>query len=167
MGLCHRNLSLENVRLRASYCALTDLGSCLRIAPGGLLPPHMVAGGNPRYIPPEVVRTEPSFDAYAADLWASGIILCGMLLGTEAPFVWASSQDRRYLEICVNGNLKGMVAASKHTTKAITDEGVDLMQNMLRANPSERLTLEETMQHPWLQGETQAPDFPTPVARKK
>jgi len=173
--MCHRNLSLENVHLRgASHCALAELGSCLRMPSAenndAALPPHMVVGGNPRYIPPEVIRTEPSFDVYAADLWASGIILCGMLFGIEAPFVWASPQDRRYMEICVNGNLKGLVSSRNFgaaSSVVVSDDGIDLIQNMLRSSPSERLTLEQTMQHPWLQGETAVPDFPVPVTRKR
>jgi serine/threonine protein kinase len=133
----------------------------------------MVVGGNPRYIPPEVVRTEPSFDAYAADLWAAGIALCRMLFGTDAPFVWASPQDARYTEICVKGNLQGL--ASNQNSKfgmrpdgdRISAEGIDLIQSMLRANPVDRLSLEHTMQHSWLQGETAVPNFPTPVMKKR
>jgi serine/threonine protein kinase len=96
-----------------------------------------------------------------------------MLFGTDAPFVWASPQDARYMEICVKGNLQGL--ASNQSSKFgmrpegdhISAEGIDLIQNMLRANPADRLNLEQTMQHPWLQGEMAVPDFPTPLMKKR
>jgi serine/threonine-protein kinase Chk2 len=124
----------------------------------------MAAGGNPRFMPPEVVNAQ-AFGGFAADLWATGIILCGMLFGTEAPFVWASPQDRRFVEICVKGNVKE-VAVHKWNS-SVSDDALDLIQNMLRANPEERLTLEQCVQHPWLKGETVVPQFPTPIMRKR
>jgi serine/threonine protein kinase len=120
-----------------------------------------------------VVRTQV-FDGHAADLWASGIMLCQMVFGIEAPFVWASAEDRRFMEICVNGNLVDIVQrwhmANPHKrTKATppSQEVLDLIQNMLRANPQDRFTLEQCFQHVWLQGDTVAPTFPTPVMRKR
>ena len=32
----------------------------------------------------------------------------------------------------------------------ISDAAMDLLQNMLRANPSQRLTIEEIRHHPWM-----------------
>mmetsp|Transcript_26254 Transcript_26254/g.37309 ORF Transcript_26254/g.37309 Transcript_26254/m.37309 type:complete len:153 (-) Transcript_26254:171-629(-) len=133
-----------------------------------MLSPTMAAGTHPRYLPPEVVRTE-SFDGYAADLWAAGIMLCGMLFGTEAPFVWASPEDKRYQEICVNGNLKELYAKwevhnphKKAKATHVSEEALDLAQSMLRADPEKRLTLDEVIEHPWLQMETEEPKFTVP-----
>jgi serine/threonine protein kinase len=40
--------------------------------------------GKPNYISPEVVLNMESFDGFAADLWACGIILFIMLVGMPA-----------------------------------------------------------------------------------
>jgi len=156
VGLCHRNLSLENVLLSGSDCMITSLGSCLRIDEKGLLKPEFAFGATPKYLAPEIVKSTP-FDGYAADLWAVGVMLCGMLFGTDAPFAWASHEDRRFVEISVKGNLKGLstkweVTNPNKKAKAtpVSDDALDLIQNVLRAEPSDRLTLQQVLEHPWV-----------------
>jgi serine/threonine protein kinase len=132
-----------------------------------LLQPQATAGvGNPRYLAPEIVKGEV-FDGHAVDLWAAGVMLCGMLFGTEAPFVWASPDDRRFKEICVKGNLQGISLKwevdhphKRAKAEPVSDDALNLIQNMLWADPQERLTLEAVMEHPWVTAQSEAPLMP-------
>lgn len=154
---------MENILLCGSDCMITDLSSCLRIDGKGLLKPEYAFGAKPKYLAPEVVKNE-AFDGYAADLWAVGVILCGMLFGTDAPFVWASQEDRRYVEICVKGNLRDLSSKwevtnpnKKAKATPVSDDALDLVQNILRAEPQDRLSLEQVKEHPWVLAKATAP----------
>jgi len=152
VGICHRNINLTTIQLHGDNCAITELSSCLILDDNNknqscLLPPQWAHGGNPRYIPPEVVLLQ-DFDGYAADLWAAGVCLWQMVEGIEAPFVWASMEDARYRQL--------------QETKMTKNEGIwNLLQGMLQANPSERWTsLEQIWQQDWMQcTDTRAPSF--------
>ena len=146
---------------------ISDLGSCLRIDPSAKLKSSYAFGGNPKYLAPEVVKGE-DFDGLMADIWSIGVMLCGMLFGTDAPFVWASSEDRRFVEICIKGNLKELsnkwdVSNPNKKAKAtpVSDEALDLIQNILRANPTDRLSLQQILEHPWVVAEASPPVFST------
>ena len=142
---------------------ISDLGSCLRIDESGKLKASYAFGGNPKYLAPEVVKGE-AFDAFGADFWAMGVMLCGMLFGTDAPFVWASHEDRRFVEICVKGNLKALstrwdVSNPNKKAKAtpVSDDALDLIQSMLRAEPEDRLTMQQVLEHPWVVADATPP----------
>jgi len=196
VGLCHRNINLSTIQLRGENCTISELSSCMKLMDNGkntMFPAHWAQGGNPRYIPPEVVRME-NFSGEQADLWAAAICLCQMLWGMEAPFVWASPEDPRYTELCINGNTSATGDGDPTTTTGngnrsgvpkweqqqkrrssvntsthfaadddevvnISEEGCDIIQNMLRAEPKDRYTLEQVKQHPWLKGKSEPPTF--------
>lgn len=158
-----------NMLLRGSTCHISDLRSSLRIQPGvSLLHPQCAYGvGHPRYLAPEIVKGE-AFDPYAVDLWAAAIMLCGMLFGTEAPFVWASPEDRRFKEICIKGHLSSALSKwevenpqKRAKAEPVSDEALDLIQKMLWADPKDRLSLEAVLEHPWVVSQADAPKMTT------
>jgi serine/threonine-protein kinase SRK2 len=168
VGLCHYDLSLESVLLRGSDSYIVGLGMSIRVpmtSEGAhtprLLSPQAYCGTNLLYLAPELLQNVP-FDGHAVDLWAVGVMLAIMLYGTGAPFVWASPDDKRYRDIAIKGNLRGVARkweSRNHGVSPISDEALDLLQSMLRANPADRLTLEEIQQHPWFLAEATPPQM--------
>jgi serine/threonine protein kinase len=97
-GVCHRDLSPENVMIDERESLIIDMGMCLRIpylsgdghvvalqdAPEGvircLVRPQGPSGKLP-YMSPEVFTSRGPFDGHAIDVWTCGTILFCMLTG--------------------------------------------------------------------------------------
>lgn len=163
-GVCHRDLSLENIMLDdKNNVMIIDLGMSLRVpytdpsnigcvtdVSEGTERRLMLAqgqGGKLMYMAPEVVAREEVFDGFAIDMWAVGVILFVLIVGM-APFKWAHESDRRYAKIC-RGGLKELLAGHNIS---LSREAIDLLQNMFWHDPRKRLTLAQVMQHPWVVG---------------
>jgi len=157
LELCHRNLSLETVVLSGTTCTLAALGSAIRIpivsGTVHLIEPQPPCGSNPQYMAPELLQNTP-FDGYAVDLFAAGVALFVMLLGGDTLFAAPLPEDRRFQDICVEGNLKEMlqrICAKRAVIDLnISDDALDLLQKMLRAEPKDRLGLSQVQQHAWV-----------------
>lgn len=108
---------------------------------------------NPQFLAPELLKNDP-FDGYAVDLWSAGVMLLAMLLGLDFLFVAPVVEDRRFKEICIDGDLRRVLGNRKLKSNArwptVSDAAVDLLQNMLRADIRNRLSLSQVFQHPWL-----------------
>lgn len=167
-GICHRDLSLENILVDQNTRALViDLGMCLRVP---FNPPPNPPGydgvgassdvsantmrrlicpqgqcGKPNYISPEVLQSTEPFDGFAIDIWASAIVLFIMLVGLP-PFEWASNDDPRF-RLITRGGLEQLI---QQWQRPISPEAIDLLQSMLREDPAHRLSLFEIMHHPWV-----------------
>lgn len=171
-GVCHRDLSLENVLVDADNCLVIDMGMCLRVPyndpdnPGTgvtdvtrghlrrLMRPQGTCGKH-NYMSPEVYENTSDFDGFAIDLWAAGVILYIMLTGFP-PYDQASRSDLRF-ELIVTGRLNEQL---RNWDIILTDEAGDLMQKMLRMDPRNRLTLAQVMSHPWVINEVVQPPPP-------
>ena len=101
--------------------------------------------GKHNYMSPEIFQNTDNFDGFAIDLWAAGVILYIMLTNFP-PYDQASPTDQRF-EIIMNGEL---VSQLEEWDIRLSPEAGDLLQNMLRVDPRERLTLAEIMEHPWV-----------------
>mmetsp|Transcript_9765 Transcript_9765/g.17630 ORF Transcript_9765/g.17630 Transcript_9765/m.17630 type:complete len:256 (+) Transcript_9765:671-1438(+) len=168
-GVCHRDISLENVLVDENTKALViDLGMCIRIpynSPNGcnttcdasngtlrkLVHPQGQCG-KPNYITPEILRNAEPFDGFAVDIWAAGIVLFIMLVGLP-PFEWASRDDPRF-RLISRGGLRQLV---EQWQRPISLDAIDLLQNMLREDPRERFSLFQILQHPWVTEQTGNP----------
>lgn len=162
MGICHRDLSLENILVdKRTQTLIIDFGMCLRVPFGAddgsvvderagalrrLLKPQGRCG-KPNYISPEVLQNTEPFDGYAIDVWAAGIILFIMLVGLP-PFEWAHPDDPRYRMITKGG----LMTMLQKWNRPISEAAGDLLQRMLRADPRDRLSLTEVIDHEWIQG---------------
>ena len=156
--LCHRNLSLDSLLIRGDQCLISSLGWSLRVPTSEdgsvihLIEPQSACGKKPEYIAPEAFRND-AFDGYAVDLWAAGVILYIMLFGSDMLFAAPIPEDPKFQEICVHGHLKTVVdkfQALMPGEKPVSDEAIDLLQSMLRADQSERLTLAQVQDHAWM-----------------
>jgi serine/threonine protein kinase len=175
VGVCHRDLSLENVLVDRENCLIIDMGMCLRVpyndpAREGsitdvtrgtvrrLMKPQGVCGKH-NYMSPEIFSNTSPFDGFAIDLWAAGVILYIMLTGFP-PYDQANRTDQRF-DLIVNGNL---VRQLRSWEIHLSDDAGDLLQSMLQLDPRDRLTLAEVMAHPWVaSGEALPPPPPEPL----
>jgi serine/threonine protein kinase len=161
MGVCHRDMSLENIlvdELRTSV--VIDLGMCLKVPYSNedgtgvadvssctlrrLIKPQMPCG-KPNYISPEILHSCQPFDGFAIDLWAVAVILFIMLVGLP-PWEFAREEDPRY-KMVIRGGLASMLQS---WNRQISPQATDLLQRMLRADPRHRLSLEEVKDHEWV-----------------
>ncbi|KAL4570552.1 hypothetical protein LXL04_026208 [Taraxacum kok-saghyz] len=79
MGICHRDLKLENNLLDGSpspRLKIFDFGH----SKSGLLEPQAKSRGTPAYIAPEVLSRK-EYDGKITDVWACGVTLYVMLVG--------------------------------------------------------------------------------------
>ena len=161
-GICHRDLSPENVMIDGDEGLIIDMGMCLRVpyvdpnnpdattdvlsamgqTPRCLFKPQGPCGKLP-YMSPEIYSNRRPFDGSAADVWTSGTILFCMITGnrsyqrphmSDPQFYWMS-QGLRQLLADWNVNF--------------SEDGIKLLEGMLQTDPRRRLTLEEVRRHPW------------------
>ena len=170
-GICHRDLSPENVMIDGLEGLIIDLGMCLRVP--YLDPQHVdrvtdvreSRGRTPRcvfrpqgpcgklpYMSPEIYSNRHPFDGAAADVWTSGTILFCMITGnrsyqrphlSDPQFYWMSQGLRQLLN---DWNVN------------MSETGIQLLEGMLQPNPRLRLTLEEVSQHAWFDAPDDPPD---------
>mmetsp|Transcript_12186 Transcript_12186/g.22840 ORF Transcript_12186/g.22840 Transcript_12186/m.22840 type:complete len:492 (-) Transcript_12186:1515-2990(-) len=161
-GVCHRDLSLENIVVHGKTCKLIDFGMALRIPyvhPSNigtstdvsdgttrLLMTAQGQGGDFTYMSPEVLNGDSAFDGFAIDLWSAGVILYIMLIGSK-PFKWPHPTDELFVRISQEGLLKESL---EYWGIDLSDEATNLLQNMLWKDKRKRLTLAQVMEHPWL-----------------
>ena len=84
-------------------------------------------------------------------------MLFSMVVGTGALFTAPIAEDKSFHRMCVKGDIRGQAkmygkVAGKDFS-GLSDELLDLLRNMLRADPKQRLSLDKVMEHPWLQKE--------------
>lgn len=99
--------------------------------------------GCPAYVSPEILTAAASPDSAGycgkpADMWSIGVILYTMLFG-QYPF-----------HDTVASQLFGKIRRGHYVVPdSVSPTARCLVRNLLRTEPSERLTVEEASQHPW------------------
>jgi len=160
-GICHRDLSLENILVDEDNCLIIDFGMCLRVPYSSRQNPSIITDvtngvmrrllrpqgtcGKHNYMSPEIFQDRECFDGFAIDMWAAGVILYIMLTGFP-PYDHATKADQRF-EIIVEGQLMDQLQTWEIE---LSDEAGDLLQSMLQLKPHDRLSLEQVMNHPWV-----------------
>jgi serine/threonine protein kinase len=99
----------------------------------------------PKYIFPEVLNSETPFDGFGIDLFSVGVVLFIMLVGLP-PWEFAREEDPRYRMVS-GGGLEQMLHS---WGRPISPLAADLLQNMLRDDPKDRLSLLEIKDHDWV-----------------
>mmetsp|Transcript_43361 Transcript_43361/g.52034 ORF Transcript_43361/g.52034 Transcript_43361/m.52034 type:complete len:378 (+) Transcript_43361:265-1398(+) len=164
-GICHRDISLENIMLHDDSCKIIDLGMSLLIpyrtkiendaeivTPRGngyinqvrLLMSPAGAKGKRLYMSPEVKNNSVPFDGFAADLWAVGISLFIMVTGFP-PWENCSLGDDKFRYI-TGGYLVQLLTEWE---LGLSPELMDLLQGMLYRDSNDRLCLQQILKHPW------------------
>lgn len=169
LGICHRDLSLENIMIHNQRSLVIDFGMCicvpfdddvdneqqqqqqqqgsrrrrrrLLVAPQGTC-------GKWHYMAPEIVANQDPFDGFAIDLWAAGVILFIMLLGYP-PWERAQDTDERFRYMS-RGYMTQLLT---QWNCGLSPEAMDLLQKMLYKDPQHRLSLRQVCSHPWFRME--------------
>jgi len=96
--------------------------------------------GTPHFMAPEVIQRH----AYgkAVDMWSTGVLMHILLSGTM-PFL--GTKDRLYETVCI-----GKLYLNSAKWQYISDHAKDLLRQMLRVDPQERINVDEALKHPWI-----------------
>lgn len=95
--------------------------------------------GCPAYVSPEILRTNSQYSGRAADMWGLGVMLYTMLVG-RYPF---HGQEHT--------GLFAKIRRGQFTLpESISSRAKCLIRCLLRKDPTQRLTTEDVLIHPWV-----------------
>jgi len=139
-NVAHLDLKLDNILINSKkQIKVIDWGLSTSQDPSNC----MKFCGSPEYCAPEIwFRTSDSpYNAFKADVFSLGVILYALIFG-RFPFNKNSLQNMR----------KGFAVDIYFLETVIVNEHAkDLLKSMLNNNPTERISLEDVIQHPWFQ----------------
>ncbi|KAG2222287.1 hypothetical protein INT45_006966 [Circinella minor] len=134
--IVHRDLKLENILLdQNDNVKLCDFGFARHTENKQMLQTFC---GSLAYSAPEVILRQ-KYTGPETDIWSLGVILYTLLAG-ELPF------DDDSEIITQRKIVKGDYVIPSYFSKELSD----LITRMLKLNPSERVTLDQIIEHPWL-----------------
>ncbi|KAI8994980.1 kinase-like domain-containing protein [Pilobolus umbonatus] len=144
-AIVHRDMKLENLLFETpdenSNLMITDFGlSKILNDQDDIL---TTACGTPGYVAPEVLL-QTGYNK-AVDLWSVGVILYTLLSG-YTPF-WGEDQASLFESI-----MSGQYEYDEEYWADISLSAKDLVDRLLTFNPSDRITAEEALKHPWITG---------------
>lgn len=143
MGVCHRDLRLENLLLdNYGNLKITDFGQARIFKKGwDLFSTQLV--GSLYHLSPEQILGKV-YSGEKVDVWSAGIILYCFLTG-RLPF-----NDADVMK------LFDEIKECSYTYEKddnVSDSAKDLIAKLLQPNPKDRLTPEQILSHPWMKGE--------------
>ncbi|XP_074051195.1 tribbles homolog 2 [Macrotis lagotis] len=94
--------------------------------------------GCPAYVSPEILNTNGSYSGKAADVWSLGVMLYTMLVG-RYPFH----------DIEPSSLFSKIRRGQFNIPETLSPKAKCLIRSILRREPSERLTSQEILDHPW------------------
>ena len=151
--IVHRDIKLENI--------LIDLNNNIKICDFGIgkiltYKKQLLYDkcGTPMYMAPEILLSSKNhgYEGYPVDIWSAGISLYIMLSGT-LPFNLKNNENSSMDESSEN-NIELQYSIINNDPKyieKISDEARDLLKGLLNKNPNKRLTIDQILNHPWLQ----------------
>jgi len=155
MNIAHRDLKPENLlfakKLDESLLKLTDFGFAKETVSVSLQTPCYT----PYYVAPEVLGPE-KYDK-SCDMWSLGVITYIMLCGYP-PFY--SNHGAAISPGMKKRIREGQYAFPDTEWKNVSQQAKDLIKGLLKTDPSERLTIAQVMNHPWIKRYTEVPQTP-------
>lgn len=147
-NITHCDIKPENVLLDKYYRPLlNDFGfSQLFEGNNGDFTLHKFAGSN-IYCAPETRKAYTrGFDAIKNDIFSLGVLLFVITIG-DFPFINTSFSDEKY-KFIIKKNYERFWEFFNNIE--ISDEFKDLINNLIGLNPSQRFTIEQILEHPWI-----------------
>ncbi|UPR05025.1 serine/threonine-protein kinase [Chloropicon primus] len=155
-GLCHRDLKPENcmVDAKTDTLKIIDFGLSKHLesavtlgvgTPDYMAPEMLGYGGRGQgKVQPHAMGSSKLYDARAVDVWAMGVMLYLMVAGVY-PFEDPNNPDNVActLQNVRDGRIRPLPADVSH-------QCADLIVRMLHKKIAKRLTLEQTLLHPWI-----------------
>nr|XP_019933307.2 serine/threonine-protein kinase PLK4 [Aedes albopictus] len=138
--ILHRDMSLANLLLTKQMTVkISDFGLATQLTRPD--EKHMTLCGTPNYISPEVASR--ASHGLPADVWGLGCMLYTFLVG-KPPFDTEG----------VKSTLTKVVMSNYTIPSYISAEARDLIDQLLKKNPAERIKLDQVLQHPFMQKAT-------------
>ena len=135
--ILHRDIKLDNVLLNLKgELKICDFGVAKRVKSNEIMTEHC---GTPAYIAPEILKGK-GYKGFGVDIWSAGVALYAMLYGT-VPFKGNELIDLH----------KAIKKAKYNLKEGISNEAKSLIKAMLNPRYQERLSIEEILNHKWLQ----------------
>lgn len=131
--IVHRDLKPENILIdRNSNIRLIDFGLCNVVETK-----RSTICGSPAYIAPEMIVSQPY--RFKADIWSLGVLLYA-ITASKLPF------ENENI-----GILMQMILNEEPTYPMnFSPELTDLIRNMLKKDPKERISFRGILNHPWI-----------------
>lgn len=156
--VCHRDLKPQNVLATRSDLSkndsnslrISDFGLSCMFEPGQYLTAQV---GTTAYMAPQVLDHE--YDE-ACDVWSCGVILYVLLCG-YLPFLGADATKESIRKSIKRAKLR---LAGTYWAD-LSQICIEMVRALLKVNPSERLTANGALDHPWLQSAAQKQKPPT------
>ncbi|KAL4162920.1 hypothetical protein PRNP1_003452 [Phytophthora ramorum] len=162
---CHRDLKPENVLYSPEdthLVKLIDFGLCTKAATEQDCALHDFCG-SPGFFAPELLLHD-SYDGLKADVWSIGCILLELALGNELfSSIWMSMyeisilKEPKHFAECVKAALARTRDFCHGSDWKYSGKLRSALLGMLCENASERLSINQVLDHPWLAAETPPP----------
>ncbi|CAG9466002.1 unnamed protein product [Pedinophyceae sp. YPF-701] len=164
-NVMHRDLKLDNTLLTGKHppvIKICDFGFAKSWNPAMAEAANTSTQiGTPVYMPPEVLSTGMSGKAYdgkAADVWSSGVMLFVMLIGgfpydhTTNPDPDNPAAQREVLLQQITTSWKDCHAQPfmKRLVDKLSPDLRDLLDRIFVTDATQRITIDEIKQHPWI-----------------
>mmetsp|Transcript_42611 Transcript_42611/g.70586 ORF Transcript_42611/g.70586 Transcript_42611/m.70586 type:complete len:493 (-) Transcript_42611:501-1979(-) len=144
-GVAHRDLKPENLLLdEQGILKISDFGlSAFYSGDSGESRQELLhtTCGTPNYVAPEVLADQ-GYDGRGADCWSCGVVLYVLLAGF-LPFD----------EATMAALFQKIQAADFSYPSWFSEEVRGLLDNIMVADPAQRYTLADVLNHPWMQRE--------------
>jgi len=140
-GLVHRDLKLQNFIYEQkdnNFLKMIDFGFSDFFQKSGVMTEQV---GTILYMAPEVLRGH--YFGGSCDMWSLGVIVFAMLAG-HMPFVGKSDTDT------ARAILSGKPTMRANDWAKLSPHAQDFLQKLLVVKPSDRMTAQQAMQHPWI-----------------
>lgn len=138
--ISHRDLKAENFLYETldpnSEIKIADFGMSSKF--GNNLRMQSLAG-TPYYLAPEIVKGSYT---KSCDIWSLGVFLYFILSGSH-PFLGNNFDD------VFEKSSSGMLNFSGKEWQKISNNGIDLISNMLVPDPRKRISIKKALAHPW------------------
>jgi len=138
LGVCHRDLKLENLLLvDESTVKIADFGMAALAPPASFC---KTLCGSPDYAAPEILQEVAHYDGEVSDAWSSGVILYALLC-RRLPFQAHQGDIQALFRSIKTGDF----TIPPH----VSELPADLIRHMLQTEPSRRWTVAQSRAHAW------------------
>ncbi|CAL8104853.1 unnamed protein product [Calicophoron daubneyi] len=142
LQMVHLDIKAENILLREPFPSsdvfITDFGLATVLNDGKV---HRELAGTPDYVAPEVINYDPI--SFATDMWSVGVLTYYLLTGVS-PFLGEDKEET------MQNVTHGPIEFPPRLFRTRSNESVAFLKKLLVRKPSDRLSAEECLRHPWM-----------------